>query len=111
MGAFTQYAIAASDEALNDSGLEISDDNAITSAFILASGIGDSGALARASEAAERGAESDLFLLSSSQCWQTLPRQVSIRHRAKGPNLVRRRRVLPVITRWRFVQYDSAARR
>jgi len=26
MGAFTQYAIAASDEALNDSGLEISDD-------------------------------------------------------------------------------------
>src|ERR1043166_3961380 len=41
MGAFTQYAIAASDEALVDSGLKISDENAENIGVYISSGIGD----------------------------------------------------------------------
>jgi len=41
MGAFTQYAIAASDEALADSGLKITDENAEDIGVYISSGIGD----------------------------------------------------------------------
>ena len=41
MGAFTQYAIAASDEALADSGLKIADHNASEIGVYISSGIGD----------------------------------------------------------------------
>ena len=41
MGAFTHYAIAASDEALADSGLKITDENAERVGTYISSGIGD----------------------------------------------------------------------
>src|SRR6266403_2636454 len=41
MGAFTHYAIAASDEALADSGLKITDENAEHIGTYISSGIGD----------------------------------------------------------------------
>jgi len=41
MGAFTHYAIAASDEALADSGLKITDENAEGVGTYISSGIGD----------------------------------------------------------------------
>src|SRR6266581_9582681 len=41
MGAFTRYAIAASDEALADSGLKITDEDAEAVGVYISSGIGD----------------------------------------------------------------------
>src|SRR5258708_30357241 len=41
MGAFTHYAIAASDEALTDSGLQITSKNAESIGTYISSGIGD----------------------------------------------------------------------
>src|SRR6266513_2735442 len=87
MGAFTQYAIAASDEALNDSGLEISDDNANNIGVYISSGIGDFWGIEREHlKMLNEGpkAISPSFIVSVLANFAA--GQVSIRHRAKGPN-------------------------
>src|SRR5712691_1512701 len=87
MGAFTQYAIAASDQALNDSGLEISDDNANNIGVYISSGIGDFWGIEREHlKLLNEGpkAISPSFIVSVLA--NVAAGQVSIRHRAKGPN-------------------------
>src|SRR5713226_1112135 len=87
MGAFTQYAIAASDEALNDSGLEISDNNANNIGVYISSGIGDFWGIEREHlKLLNEGpkAISPSFIVSVLA--NVAAGQVSIRHRAKGPN-------------------------
>jgi len=87
MGAFTQYAIAASDEALNDSGLEISDDNANNIGVYISSGIGDFWGIEREHlKLLNEGpkAISPSFIVSVLA--NVAAAQVSIRHGAKGPN-------------------------
>ena len=68
MGAFTHFALAASDEAMKHSGLVIDDSNAEMVGTYISSGIGDFWAIEREHEK----------LLASGN--------VSIRHGAKGPN-------------------------
>jgi 3-oxoacyl-[acyl-carrier-protein] synthase II len=70
MGAFIQYAIAASQEAVNDSGLKITDDIAEGVGTYISSGIGDFWAIrARARKAPERRARPRVAVLHSfSDC-------------------------------------------
>jgi 3-oxoacyl-[acyl-carrier-protein] synthase II len=86
MGAFTHYAIAASDEALADSGLEITDENAERVGTYISSGIGDFWGIEREhskflSEGPRR--VSPFFIVSVLA--NMAAGQVSIRNGAKGP--------------------------
>jgi 3-oxoacyl-[acyl-carrier-protein] synthase II len=88
MGAFTQYAIAASDEAIADSGLEITDKNAERVGTYISSGIGDFLAIEREHEKLlEKGPRgvSPFFIVSVLA--NMAAGHVSIRNGAKGPNL------------------------
>src|SRR5260370_1223711 len=87
MGAFTHYAIAASDEALADSGLKITDENAESIGTYISSGIGDFWGIEREHLKLLRGgprAVSPFFLVSVLA--NMAAGQVSIRNGAKGPN-------------------------
>jgi len=87
MGAFIQYAIAASQEAVNDSGLEINDDVAEGVGTYISSGIGDFWAIEREHEKLLKdgpGRVSPFFIPSAIV--NLASGQVSIRHNAKGPN-------------------------
>ena len=87
MGAFIQYAIAASQEAVNDSGLEITDDIAEGVGTYISSGIGDFWAIEREHEKLLKdgpGRVSPFFIPSAIV--NLASGQVSIRHNAKGPN-------------------------
>ena len=87
MGAFTQYAIAASDEALADSGLKITDENAEGIGTYISSGIGDFWGIEREHSKFLRGgprAVSPFFIVSVLA--NMAAGQVSIRNGAKGPN-------------------------
>jgi 3-oxoacyl-[acyl-carrier-protein] synthase II len=87
MGAFTHYAIAASDEALADSGLKITDENAERIGTYISSGIGDFGGIEREhSKFLREGPRriSPFFLVSVLA--NMAAGQVSIRNGAKGPN-------------------------
>jgi 3-oxoacyl-[acyl-carrier-protein] synthase II len=87
MGAFTQYAIAASDEALADSGLKITSENAERVGTYISSGIGDFWAIEREHEKLlERGprAVSPFFIVSVLA--NMAAGHVSIRNGARGPN-------------------------
>src|SRR5256714_3794 len=87
MGAFTQYAIAASDEALSDSGLQITDENAVDVGVYISSGIGDFWGIESEHSKLLRGgprAVSPFFLVSILA--NMAAGQVSIRNGAKGPN-------------------------
>src|SRR6266550_8752519 len=87
MGAFTHYAIAASDEALADSGLKITDKNAEDIGVYISSGIGDFWGIEREHSKLLRGgprAVSPFFLVSILA--NMAAGQVSIRNGAKGPN-------------------------
>ncbi|MDX6444554.1 MAG: 3-oxoacyl-[acyl-carrier-protein] synthase [Blastocatellia bacterium] len=87
MGAFTHYAIAASDEALADSGLKITADNAETIGTYISSGIGDFWGIEREHIKLLRGgprAVSPFFIVSVLA--NMAAGQVSIRNGAKGPN-------------------------
>ena len=87
MGAFIQYAIAASQEAVNDSGLEITDDVAEGVGTYISSGIGDFWAIEREHEKLLKdgpGRVSPFFIPSAIV--NLASGQVSIRHNAKGPN-------------------------
>ena len=87
MGAFTQYAIAASDEALADSGLKITDENADDIGVYISSGIGDFWGIEREHLKLLREGPnriSPFFIVSVLA--NMAAGHVSIRNRAKGPN-------------------------
>lgn len=87
MGAFIQYAIAASQEAVDNSGLKITDDVAENVGTYISSGIGDFWAIEREHEKLLKdgpGRISPFFIPSAIV--NLASGQVSIRHNAKGPN-------------------------
>src|SRR6185503_11462632 len=87
MGAFIQYAIAASQEAINDSELKITDDVSEGVGTYISSGIGDCWAIEREHEKLLKdgpGRVSPFFIPSAIV--NLASGQVSIRHNAKGPN-------------------------
>jgi len=87
MGAFIQYAVAASQEAVNDCGLRITDDIAESVGTYISSGIGDFWAIEREHEKLLKdgpGRVSPFFIPSAIV--NLASGQVSIRHNAKGPN-------------------------
>lgn len=87
MGAFIHYAIAASDEAIKDSGLEITDENAETVGTYISSGIGDFWAIEREhSKLLNEGPHRVSPFFIPSAIVNLAAGQVSIRHGAKGPN-------------------------
>ncbi|NNF00391.1 MAG: beta-ketoacyl-ACP synthase II [Pyrinomonadaceae bacterium] len=87
MGAFTHFAIAASDEAVKHSGLEINDSNSEMVGTYISSGIGDFWAIEREHEKLLKsgpGRVSPFFIVSAIV--NLAAGNVSIRHGAKGPN-------------------------
>jgi len=87
MGAFTYFAIAASDEAVKSSGLKIDDSIADNVGTYISSGIGDFWAIEREHEKmleAGPGRVSPFFIVSAIV--NLAAGNVSIRHGAKGPN-------------------------
>jgi 3-oxoacyl-[acyl-carrier-protein] synthase II len=87
MGAFTHFAIAASDEAVRDSGLVIDETNAEMVGTYISSGIGDFWAIEREHEKllnSGPGRVSPFFIVSAIV--NLASGNVSIRHGAKGPN-------------------------
>jgi 3-oxoacyl-[acyl-carrier-protein] synthase II len=87
MGAFIHYAVAASQEAVNDSGLKITDDIAENVGTYISSGIGDFWAIEREHEKLLTGGPGRVspFFIPSAIV-NLASGQVSIRHNAKGPN-------------------------
>ena len=87
MGAFTHFALAASDEAVKHSGLEINDSNADMIGTYISSGIGDFWAIEREHEKLLNSGPdrvSPFFIVSAIV--NLAAGNVSIRHGAKGPN-------------------------
>jgi 3-oxoacyl-[acyl-carrier-protein] synthase II len=87
MGSFTHFAIAASDEAVKDSGLTIDESNAEMVGTYISSGIGDFWAIEREHEKLlHQGPDrvSPFFIVSAIV--NLAAGNVSIRHGAKGPN-------------------------
>ncbi len=87
MGAFTHFALAASDEAIKNSGLVIDDSNADMIGTYISSGIGDFWAIEREHDKMLKGGPdrvSPFFIVSAIV--NLASGNVSIRHGAKGPN-------------------------
>ncbi len=87
MGAFTHFAMAASDEAMKDSGLKIDESNEEMIGTYISSGIGDFWAIEREHEKLLKsgpGRVSPFFIVSAIV--NLASGNVSIRHGAKGPN-------------------------
>ncbi len=87
MGAFTHFAIAASDEAVKHSGLVIDESNAEMVGTYISSGIGDFWAIEREHEKLLNSGPdrvSPFFIVSAIV--NLAAGNVSIRHGAKGPN-------------------------
>ncbi len=87
MGAFTHFAIAAADEAVQNSGLKIDDSNAEMVGTYISSGIGDFWAIEREHEKLLTSGPdrvSPFFIVSAIV--NLAAGNVSIRHGAKGPN-------------------------
>lgn len=87
MGAFTHFALAASDEAVKHSGLEINETNADMVGTYISSGIGDFWAIEREHEKLLNSGPdrvSPFFIVSAIV--NLASGNVSIRHGAKGPN-------------------------
>ncbi|MBS1792634.1 MAG: beta-ketoacyl-ACP synthase II [Acidobacteria bacterium] len=87
MGAFTHFAIAASDEAVKDSGLVVAETDAEMVGTYISSGIGDFWAIEREHEKllnSGPGRVSPFFIVSAIV--NLASGNVSIRHGAKGPN-------------------------
>jgi 3-oxoacyl-[acyl-carrier-protein] synthase II len=87
MGPFTHYAVAASDEAIKDSGLKIDETNAERTGVFVSSGIGDFGGIEREHEKLLRDGPhriSPFFI--PTIIVNMAAGQVSIRNGAKGPN-------------------------
>src|SRR5947208_810165 len=87
MGAFIHYAIAASQEAMDDSGLKITDEVAENVGTYISSGIGDFWAIEREHEKLLKDGPNRVspFFIPSAIV-NLASGQVSIRHNAKGPN-------------------------
>lgn len=87
MGAFIHYAVAASQEAVDDSGLKITDDIAEGVGTYISSGIGDFWAIEREHEKLITGGPGRVspFFIPSAIV-NLASGQVSIRQNAKGPN-------------------------
>jgi 3-oxoacyl-[acyl-carrier-protein] synthase II len=87
MGAFIHYAVAASQQAVNDSGLQITDEIAENVGTYISSGIGDFWAIEREHEKLLNGGPGRVspFFIPSAIV-NLASGQVSIRHNAKGPN-------------------------
>jgi len=87
MGAFIHYAVAASQEAVSDSGLKITDEVAEQVGTYISSGIGDFWAIEREHEKLLKDGPSRVspFFIPSAIV-NLASGQVSIRHNAKGPN-------------------------
>jgi 3-oxoacyl-[acyl-carrier-protein] synthase II len=87
MGAFTHFAIAASDEAIKHSGLKIDDSNAEMVGTYISSGIGDFWAIEREHDKYLLGGPDRVSPFFIPQSIVNLAAgNVSIRHGAKGPN-------------------------
>ena len=87
MGAFTHFAIAASDEAIKHSGLEINDSNAEMVGTYISSGIGDFWAIEREHDKLLLGGPDRVSPFFIPQSIVNLASgNVSIRHGLKGPN-------------------------
>lgn len=87
MGAFIHYAIAASQEAMADSGLKIGDELAEQVGTYISSGIGDFWAIEREhSKLLNDGPNRISPFFIPSAIVNLAAGQVSIRHNAKGPN-------------------------
>jgi 3-oxoacyl-[acyl-carrier-protein] synthase II len=87
MGAFTHFAIAASDEAIRHSGLVIDDSNAEMVGTYISSGIGDFWAIEREHDKLLLGGPDRVSPFFIPQSIVNLASgNVSIRHGAKGPN-------------------------
>ncbi len=87
MGAFTHFALAASDEAMAHSGLVVDDSNAEMIGTYISSGIGDFWAIEREHEKLLKSGPdrvSPFFIVSAIV--NLAAGNVSIRHGAKGPN-------------------------
>src|SRR5215813_12855063 len=87
MGAFIHYAIAASQEAMDNSGLDVTDDISERVGTYISSGIGDFWAIEREHSKLLNdgpGRVSPFFIPSAIV--NLASGQVSIRHNAKGPN-------------------------
>jgi 3-oxoacyl-[acyl-carrier-protein] synthase II len=87
MGAFTHFAIAASDEAVKHSGLVIDESNADMVGTFISSGIGDFWAIEREHEKLLKSGPdrvSPFFIVSAIV--NLASGNVSIRHGARGPN-------------------------
>ncbi len=87
MGAFTHFALAASDEAVRHSGLVIDESNAEMVGTYISSGIGDFWAIEREHEKLLNSGPdrvSPFFIVSAIV--NLASGNVSIRHGAKGPN-------------------------
>lgn len=87
MGAFTHFAMAASDEAMKHSGLVIDESNAEMVGTYISSGIGDFWAIEREHEKLLNSGPdrvSPFFIVSAIV--NLASGNVSIRHGAKGPN-------------------------
>src|SRR5437867_9136265 len=87
MGAFTHFAIAASDEAVKHSGLKIDESNADNVGTYISSGIGDFWAIEREHEKMLKSGPdrvSPFFIVSAIV--NLASGNVSIRHGARGPN-------------------------
>jgi 3-oxoacyl-[acyl-carrier-protein] synthase II len=87
MGAFTHFALAASDEAMKHSGLVIDESNADMVGTYISSGIGDFWAIEREHEKLLTSGPdrvSPFFIVSAIV--NLAAGNVSIRHGAKGPN-------------------------
>ena len=87
MGAFSQYAIAAAEEAIRDANLKIDETNAEQVGTYISSGIGDFGAIEREhSKLLEGGPRSVSPFFIISVLANMAAGHVSIRNGAKGPN-------------------------
>ncbi|HYE63963.1 MAG TPA: beta-ketoacyl synthase N-terminal-like domain-containing protein, partial [Pyrinomonadaceae bacterium] len=87
MGSFIHYAIAASDEAMRDSGLVVTEANTEQVGTYISSGIGDFWAIEREhSKLLNEGPGRVSPFFIPSAIVNLASGQVSIRHRAKGPN-------------------------
>ncbi len=87
MGAFTHFAIAASDEAITHSGLKIDDSNAEMIGTYISSGIGDFWAIEREHDKLLSGGPDRVSPFFIPQSIVNLASgNVSIRHGLKGPN-------------------------
>ncbi len=87
MGAFTHFALAASDEAVKHSGLDINESNADMVGTYISSGIGDFWAIEREHEKLLNSGPdrvSPFFIVSAIV--NLASGNVSIRHGARGPN-------------------------